>query len=374
MKNLLFALTLLVGVAPVFAQSDTAVAPAQPVNNTAEKPLEFSIPVSAAFDLLGVNPSAVMKPGNIRDIKVDWSFRSYRLRPNIAIQAQPIWEIFYNRPHLTKYQRASGFAKMLSTLDVSFGTVEDESQNRRLALAGKITLFRGKDPLDQADLYNSMTDTFFQQRVELEKNLKTFTDSLGRMPRDPDLLTARLQLQEQITAIQQQVIGLEKTQRQKIQELATLFVKENWNASFLDVAFGRAYTFENPSLDSLRLAEDGWSVWMNGSFGIGRRLLLTGLARYTEFVSEQSRQNRFARQYLLGLNLRYGSPRFNFFIEALNQDSEFPIRFNQVTIAYGGDWRFSRNVMLSYAVRTVYDRNFRFENLIPVASISCMMR
>ncbi len=353
---------------------EAAIEPPQPINNTAEKPLEFSIPVSAAFDLLGVNPSSVMKPGNIRDIKVDWSFRSYRLRPNIAIQAQPIWEIFYNRPHLTRYQRASKFSKMLSTLDLSFGTVEDENQNRRLAMAAKITLLRSKDPLDQPELYNNLTEEFFQQRLETEKNMKLLQDSLSHVPKDPDMLTTRLQIQEQITSLQQQMIAMDKGQRQRIQELATLFVKDNWNASFLDVAAGKAYTFQNPVLDSLRLTTSGWSVWANGSVGIGKRLLVTGLARYTEFAADTLLNARPAKQYLLGLNVRYGSPRFNFFVEALNQSNQAPFQLNALTIAYGGDWRFSRNVMISYAVRTVYDRKFTFQNLIPIASISCMMR
>ncbi|MDJ1500268.1 hypothetical protein [Xanthocytophaga agilis] len=370
---ILFSIINLVCTVWVLAQNPV-LEPPQPTNNTAEKPLEFSIPVSAAFDLLGVNPASVMKPGNIRDIKVDWSFRSWRLRPNIAIQAQPIWEIFYNRPHLTRYQRANRFSKMLSTLDLSFGTVEDENQNRRLAMATKLTLFRSKDPLDQPDLYNNLTEEFYQQRVELEKTLQLLHDSLTHTPKESDLLPTRFKIQEQITSIQQQLLTMDQTQRQRIQELATLFVKENWNASFLDIAFGKAYTFQNPVLDSLKLAEDGWSVWTNGSVGIGRRLLLSGLVRYTEFTKDTLHQDRPIKQYTMGINLRYGSPRFNFFVEMINQKIDLPIRQDTFTIAYGGDWRFSRNVMISYAVRTIYNRKFTFQNLIPIASISCMMR
>ena len=35
---------------------------------------EFAIPISPAFDLIGVNNALVARPGNIRDFKVDWSF------------------------------------------------------------------------------------------------------------------------------------------------------------------------------------------------------------------------------------------------------------------------------------------------------------
>ncbi|MBK8450168.1 MAG: hypothetical protein IPL42_09200 [Saprospiraceae bacterium] len=63
---------------------------------------EFSIPVSPAFDLLGVNPCLVPKPSNLRNFKVDWSFKSYGLTPNLAIQTQPINEIYFNTPKKLK--------------------------------------------------------------------------------------------------------------------------------------------------------------------------------------------------------------------------------------------------------------------------------
>ncbi len=47
-------------------------------------PLDFSIPVSSAFDLLGVNPSFDTRSNALRDIKADWSFRSWRMSPNIV--------------------------------------------------------------------------------------------------------------------------------------------------------------------------------------------------------------------------------------------------------------------------------------------------
>lgn len=348
-----------------------------PVANGASKPLEFQIPVSAAFDLLGVNPSTVMRPGNIRDFKVDWSFQSYRLRPNLAIQAQPVWELFYNRTNLRKYQRATTFMKMLSTLDISAGTIEqqtgDNTFDRRLAMAGKITLFRSKDPLDDEDLFRESTEIYYQQRDRLQLDRKVWLDSLRNLPPVSENLKQRDFIITQLNGTDQLIDDLDKRQKAKINELSTLFVKQHWNASFLDVAYGRAYTFANPGLDSLNLSTDGWSVWANGCVGIGRRFLISGLIRYTEF-SQLTRQNRLQQQLTAGVNIRYGSPKFNFFAEAIQQANEKLTLSQQFTIAYGGDWRFSRNVMLSYAVRTIYNRPVVLKNLVPVVSISCMMR
>ncbi|MDF7818524.1 hypothetical protein P1X15_12995 [Runella sp. MFBS21] len=351
---------------PTWAQTDTLI----PSLN-AVKTLEFSIPTSAAFDLLGVTPAQVTKPGNIRDFKVDWSFQSWRLKPNIAIQAQPIWELLYNRPSLQKYQNASKLMKLLSTLDVSGGTIEDEDLMRRLAIAAKITLFRSHDPLDEPDLVRGATEQFFEQRQEILQNLKLTNDTLQQMPKTATYFEARMKLIEQVQVIEGQLAALEKAQKERLAQLTTTYLKEHWNASFLEVAVGRSYTYQNESLDSLLLQQDGVSVWLNGCVGMGRKWLLTAVARYTEINTPLRRPTR---EYFGGLNLRYGSPKFNFFVEILNRDRINLFNFQNITIAYGGDWRFSKNVMLSYGIRTHYSHDFTFKQLVPVASIACMMR
>ena len=63
-------------------------------------PKEFSIPASPVFDLMNVTSSQVNRTSDIKDFKVDWSFKSWKLSPNLAIQSQPIWEMFYNRKDL----------------------------------------------------------------------------------------------------------------------------------------------------------------------------------------------------------------------------------------------------------------------------------
>lgn len=338
------------------------------------KPLEFAIPVSAAFDLLGVNPSTVMKPGMIRDFKVDWSFQSWRLKPNIAIQAQPVWELLYNRNDLLKYQGASKFMKVLSTLDLSFGTIEDDLQNRRLAGAAKVTLFREEDPLDVPELYRQVTEEFYQQQQGTRELIVALQDTLKQLGNDPLYLLERFQFQTQLTDATRQLMQVEADQKQRIANIAALYVREHWNASFVDVAVGRSYTYKNETLDSLGLHEDGIGAWINGSIGLGRKIMLSGLIRYASLQTRKEFGISNGKSYLTGLNLRYGSPKFNFFAEVLNQSSEGFLHTNRITLAYGGDWRFSRNVMLSYGLRTVYTRNFQFKNLVPIASISCMMR
>jgi len=65
MKKLCMLLLLLGLLGDICAQNETpALARAS----------EFTIPVSPAFDLLAINPSQILRPNNIREFKVDWSF------------------------------------------------------------------------------------------------------------------------------------------------------------------------------------------------------------------------------------------------------------------------------------------------------------
>ena len=78
-------------------------AAAQEVETAAGRvsPKELAIPPSAIFDLMSATPSQVSRLGDIKDFKVDWSLK-YGINPNLAIQAQPLGEFFYNRKDLSK--------------------------------------------------------------------------------------------------------------------------------------------------------------------------------------------------------------------------------------------------------------------------------
>ena len=86
-------------------------------------------------------------------------------------------------------------------------------------------------------------------------------------------------------------------------------------------------------------------------------------------------------QVMTGVSYRYGSPRYNFFVETLYQfnsiyDPTIDDRFSkpEISLAYGGDFRLSRNILLNFALRTNFDQDFNFLKLIPVANIMCLMR
>ena len=377
-------------------------------------PKELTIPASPVFDLMGVTPSQVNRTSDIKDFKVDWSFKSWRLNPNLAIQSQPIWELFYNRQDVDKYQSASSFMRRLSSLDVSIGSVQNEDNDRRIGFAFKLNLFTQKDPLLAKELYTDISEKYRTEKTELEKQLKELKSKLDTTQN----ILEKPPLRVQVKSTEEQLMSINSRRRDEINGRAKIFVQENWNASSLDIAYGRIYTYATDSageLKGLRLNRNtGWSGWVNGSLGLGKKFLLSGLFRtswYQEELNftiqdsstgEESFQKAVADNtlYTAGLNLRYGSSIFTFFIEilyekkglktpmeALNDVFKAPtggfeivassVKWDVVhpnTISFGGDWRVGRSVMLNYGMRCVFDNNWKFKTFTPVVTIACMMR
>lgn len=377
-------------------------------------PKELSIPAAPIFDLMGVTPSQITRTSDIKDFKVDWSFKSWKLNPNLAIQSQPVWELFYNRKDLSKYQHASGFMRHLASLDVSIGTVQNEDNDRRIGAAVKLNLIKGRDPLMAKELYAGISEKYKAEKTDLEAQIRELESQL-------DSTTDILQkpgLRAQIKDAEDQLFTINSRRNAEINERAAIFVQENWNASWLDVAAGQVKTFVTDSAGSLlklRLNRNtAWSLWLNGGFGMGKRILVSALLRasvYEEQVDFLLRQKSSGEEnvqqavadnelWSAGVNFRYGGPIYTFFaeflyerrglktpLEALSKsfavpDEDFEIVSSSVkwttvhpfTINFGGDWRMSRNVILNYGMHCVFDDHWKFQTFVPVATVSCMMR
>ncbi|MBX7240323.1 MAG: hypothetical protein K1X92_01145 [Bacteroidia bacterium] len=366
-KYVQFLLLALCVTAKLQAQSDVSA-------TETVKATEFSIPAAPAYMLLDASSPLVNQPGNIRDFKVDWSLRSYRLQPNLALEGQPLWEIFYNRPDLSRYQKASGFMRTLSTLSLSAGTLQKEisvpidsfttetKTVNQLAVAVKINLYRQHDPLLDEDVYKPSMDEYFTQKEALNTQITALKDSASKTKS----YKVKNSLEKEIESLKSQLGSLNITQKEVIKGLRTQYLADKWNTSMVDLAWGKVYNFTRPTLDSLDLMSSGYGIWANGGYGIGRKGLLSGTMRYTQIDTLST--------FAMGANFRYGSPRFNFFAETLYNILQDETAKDKFTIAYGGDFRVGNNVIIGYSIRTVYDENLKFRNLIPVANINCLMR
>jgi hypothetical protein len=388
---------------------------AQEKDNAAGRlsPKELTIPAAPVFDLMGVTSSQINRTSDIKDFKVDWSFKSWKLNPNLAIQSQPVWELLYNRKDLSKYQAASGFMRKLASMDVSIGSVQDENNDRRIGFAGKLNLYKEKDPLMARELYAGISEKFQAEKTEILTQIKVLQQKLDTT----NDIFEKPQLRSQIKSSEEQLATINSRRNAEINSRAKVFVSENWNASSLDVSFGKVYSYitdSTGSLKSLRLNRNtGMGGWINGNLGIGKKFLLSGLYRnswYEEELEFQLRntttgeevsQKAVADNTLLtmGLNLRYGGSLYTFFVEflyekkglktpteALEEVFKAPGNFEVVgstvkwdvvhpnTLSFGGDWRISQSVIINYGMRCVFDEKWKFRTFTPIATISCMMR
>src|SRR5688572_1304573 len=403
-KTTILFLSVFISVAS-FSQQETAAA-------GRVSPKELAISPSPIFDLMGATPSQVTRLGDIKDFKVDWSLK-YGVNPNLAIQSQPFWEFFYNRKDLSKYQQASGFMRKMASIDLSVGTIQDDGGYRRFGGAVKLNLYREKDPLMAKDLYEDIGIKYKQEKTDLELQLKETRyklDTINNILEKPAVRT-------QIRSIEEQLNSQNSKRMAEINERAKIFVDEYWNASSLDFAFGKVYTFKSDSTGTFGMKRNnrstGWGVWINGNLGIGNKFLLTGLARafsyddQVDFIIKdlssgtETSQTALEMNYMysMGLNLRYGGAIYTFFIEVLYEYKKLNAADEALTRAYkkpgnvqiigsslkweavhpntftfGGDWRVSRSVIINYGMRSVFDSKWKFKTFTPVATISCMMR
>ena len=375
-------------------------------------PKELAIPPSPIFDLMGATPSQVNRLADIKDFKVDWSLK-YGVNPNLAIQSQPFWEFFYNRKDLSKYQNATAFMRKLASIDFSFGTIQDENSYRRLGGALKINVYRERDPLMAKELYEDIGIKYRIEKEDLELQLKEAKVTLDTCKN----ILAKPGLRTQIKSLEDLLNSQNSKRMGEINQRAKIFVDEYWNASSLDIAIGKMYTFKSDSSGTFGMKRNnrstGFGAWINGNLGLGKKFLLSGLFRSFWYndqldfnIKDLSNGTQTTSKAIVsnsifstGMNLRYGGSIYTFFVEffyerkklnrpmdAVKENFEVPngseivgssLRWTDTfpnTFSFGGDWRISRSVIINYGMRCVFDAQMKFKTFTPIATISCMMR
>ena len=337
---------------------------------------EFNIPQSAAFDLLGVSPAQILTPANLKEFKVDWSFSNWRSTPNLAIQVQPIWEIFYNRTNLKKYRSATPIMRTLSTLELSAATILDFTGNRKLSYAGKINLYREKDPLVDKNLIKDIEQEYKINTLELRNSVNKISKIKNKI-KNQDKIDSIYQQLDSLNSLLQEASQLQK---EKIRLAAAAYQKKNWNSTNIECSVGQALSYRENSTDSIDLISKTISAWIAGCIGIGRKTLLTSMIRFTTAKTLESKNSNI---FSGGINFRYGSHRFNyfteFFVSDLNSSETTQLTRNGINTlsrynsSIGGEWKITRNVVLAYGIRLNFDPDFKLIRIVPSAGISCLM-
>lgn len=393
MKNQLWIIGLLWSISVNAQHSEPIPAPSG----------DFTIPAAPAYQLLDANASLVGRASVTRDFKVDWSLKSYRLAPNLALEMQPVWLLTYNKNNdVSRYRKAGYLMRTLTTLSASAGTLDGNDSTRFFSYALKLNLYRSHDPLLDEQLYND-----YQSSYEIALNTqRSELDSMLRDRKKLEPSTERDSLDANILRKENELYQFRKTFRDQLKQRQDEYRAKYWNASYVDIAWGRAFSF-NPKLadriDSLSLENTGNAVWINASFGIGRRWLISGMFRTINKqgllrtsamdsltgspVITTNKKDLF--DFATGLNIRYGSVRYSFFIEGfltrnrnvaatmengLDSGNDLLVTEERLILAYGGDLRLGNNVLLNYGIRTTVNKSLKFGGMVPIASVTCLMK
>lgn len=351
----------------------------------------MSIPSSPAFSVLGVNPELVTRPNDVKEFKVDWRIKNYKLAPDLAIEGQPLWWIKYRNKTPEQMQAMSNIERILSTTSVSLATAKIDNANH-LAWALKFNVYKQYDP--------------FRDKSLIESRESTLADTLAQIVKEIEQLEIkRFEVTDQDTlkAITNEIKQKIKRQKDAIRENMSNyvtayneFIKNNWNMDMVDVAIGRVYKYDNAAIDSLNFQSAGYSLWVNASKGVGNHSLWTGILKMNKIGSNTN--------YMLGASYRFGNDKFNFFTELVrtkmnnvpengfDQEEEFAgLRavdlgsgwyryeegeqsYTNYTMTYGGDFKLSKNILLNFALRTELTSGLKFRSFLPIANIVCLMK
>jgi hypothetical protein len=107
-------------------------------------------------------------------------------------------------------------------------------------------------------------------------------------------------------------------------------------------------------------------------------------------IPQLTTQKKDLLDFATGLNIRYGSVRYSFFIEGFYTRSKSAVAIldlngfdtgndafvtsERIVLAYGGDLRLGNNVLLNYGIRTTVDKRLSFRGMVPIASVTCLMK
>lgn len=348
-----------------------------------------AIPSSPAFSLLGVNPEIITRPSDIKEFKVDWRIKNYKVAPDLALEFQPLWWLYYRKKGLQAYHKATPFQRILSTASLSLATAKIDGLNH-MGTAIKFNLYKAFDPF----LDKSLEVEYEKMKAEVLTPLYGELDSLFLEFKFAKTDTTRARLKEELEVKEMEIEGIQKGLMDEYQWMGSELAKQKWNTDMIDVAFGLVNKYDNAAFDSLNMQYAGFGIWVNGAKGLGKSSLLTGMARFNRIGQNNN--------LLLGASYRYGSEKFNVFVELVYQrlgnnfengfheeeifsgNRDYDIGtgwyaygegegYSMYTISYGGDFRLSRNILLNFALRTQLKRDTGFDSLLPVANLVCLM-
>jgi len=323
--------------------------------------INFTMPSSPAFDLLGVSPSNIHKPGLPRDIQINWLIHGGGLAPNLAIEAEPIWLFFNRNKSLTEYQNAGWWFQTASSLNFSVGTAKVDNQ-QSLAYGLKLNLFNAADPLLDKDLIEQLAPKFSAEETacnQLILDIQITTDEVVKDSLNNVLATLKT------------IIATDSVRNMKMaKDALSNWEGENWNATMLDIGIGQVFNYNLPTVfeltdttinvvDSIEFSSRTYAIWLSGIIGLGNNGMVNGMVKYT-------RDNDGTGGLKAGLNARYGNQKVNIYVEYV-YNTISKLRNN---IAYGVDYRLENGLVIQASLNTMFNNEFELKQLVPTVNFA----
>lgn len=253
----------------------------------AQKAIEFikAVPEAPAFTFLGVSPSKVDRPGNLRDLGLSLQNgigKSGKAGDGFALDAS-VWNLIprFDLP-LERYRSRNPLWYMLGNLQASIATIRTAGDDGDLQAAlglKSVIVDRGDPMLDEA---------LTQKLAAGLSRCRPAQPGAGQSAACVDSVTA-------------DVIGE--------------YTATNWNRPQLAIAAAWGYRFDNAEIK--RRAWMGSDVWLVGALPLGGRFQLLGQSKYQRLTAEDSLPSY--ENVTAALRAVGGSASFNAFVEIAHE-------------------------------------------------------
>lgn len=342
---------------------------------------EFYIPTSGAFNLMGVNPTNVSRPGYAKDFRMDNFVKDGKLLDNIALDFQPFWLLLFKNKNYQDYLASDGFERFLGRMNWSAGTTLQNGV-RQFAYSTKFTFQRIDPMMDTAYIssINSITEQFGENERNME--LSTIAGSYDEKISDIEevfdttvndsvkaLLKIRLrELRDTLISKSEDLDEFQRSREERVnnelKRLAKNYIDAHWADPVIDIGIGQVFNYGSPNIDSISFSTQGFGVWVNPAIGISRRrdaikFQITALGKWIQI---NKKDNIYA-----GVNLRGGSAKTNMFVEYLFEYNSTK-RFH--TFAFGLSYKVDNKKVIEIGLRRKLDQDFNLKSFYPTIIVN----
>lgn len=358
MHKIILAALILVSL--VFSQSNNTNLPAFKMEKMATaiaSDTQFNPQSSTIFTFLGLSPAAIQRPSLIRDLKFDGGI-SGAGKISMGFETQPIWLLACRRLSYSSYSRIPGFFRNLINTSISLGIKQDAFNSVGYAI--KIPIFF-KDPMADKEYIKKLDFSMSETEEGLIRQIQTLDyylmkNMFATMPK-AEVQAKRAELNKQLEKDDATIKANAMAYKEQYQA-------SNWNAAQMNVYFAHGFDIDS-SVDPMIIQRQYMSGWIVANQPIGKFGILNEIGKvYYEMGTVSTNLN-----FIYGINLTFGSPKANFFVEGLvsatTNDAVSNFAFN-----FGGWFKPSEKISFDLGIHLTFNKAAYLINLTPAFNIS----